>query len=211
MSSSKENILNRLKEAQNKRGGKAKARPDFESPIYLDFEKQATDSFKDNLELIGGQVLQVKNLEEALTELKKLVQAENLSNLICLEPHLQKVLDGQLPFEKSLHDLKNIGVGITSCEFLIAHLGSILVSSASVAGRRLHVFPETHIVVAHTGQLVNFLDDALEQLDAKYPDRLPSMITNITGPSRTADIEKTLVMGMHGPKKLFVLLADEPF
>ncbi|WP_430974028.1 LutC/YkgG family protein [Sunxiuqinia rutila] len=211
MSSSKENIINRLKEAQNKRGGQSKARPDFESPIYLEFDKQAADSFKDNLELIGGQVVRVKNLEEALDELRHLVQSENLANLICLEPHLQKVLEGKLSFEKSLADLKHIGVGITSCEFLVAHLGSILVSSASVSGRRLHVFPETHIVVAHTGQLVNYLDDALEQMDAKYPKGLPSMITNITGPSRTADIEKTLVMGMHGPKKLFVLLADEPF
>jgi L-lactate dehydrogenase complex protein LldG len=75
----------------------------------------------------------------------------------------------------------------------------------------LHVFPETHIVVAHQNQVAVYLDEALGLLEKKYPNGLPSSITNITGPSRTADIEKTLVMGMHGPKNLYVLLANEPF
>lgn len=110
-----------------------------------------------------------------------------------------------------MNDLQNVKVGITTCESLVAHLGSILVSSALPSGRRMNVFPETHIVIAHKEQIVSYLDDALLQLEKKYPNQLPSSITNITGPSRTADIEKTLVMGMHGPRKLFVFLTDEPF
>jgi L-lactate dehydrogenase complex protein LldG len=153
----------------------------------------------------------VKDLNEAIAELKRLSDSEKLANLICLEPQLQAAIKGRLEFATSMGDLQHIDVGITTCEFLVAHLGSILVSSASLSGRRLNVFPETHIVIAHSGQLVNYLDDALAGMEKKYPGQLPSMITNITGPSRTADIEKTLVMGMHGPKKLFVLLADEPF
>ncbi len=211
MNSSKEKILNRLTEAQKNRGGQTMSRPDFESPIYLPFDQELAESFKANLELIGGQVFRVNDLNEAIAELKKLSESENLANLICMEPSLQKVLTGQVEFATSMDDLQHIDVGITTCEFLVAHLGSILVSSASLSGRRLNVFPETHVVIAHSGQLVNYLDDALAGMEEKYPGQLPSMITNITGPSRTADIEKTLVMGMHGPKKLFVLLADEPF
>lgn len=211
MNSSREKILNRLTEAQNKRGGQTMPSPDFESPIYLPFDSEIAESFKTNLELIGGQVFRVKDLNEAVAELQKLADSETLANIVCLQPELQKVLKGKLEFTASMDDLQHIDVGITTCEFLVAHLGSILVSSASETGRRLNVFPEIHVVIAHSGQLVNYLDEALAGMEKKYPNQLPSMITTITGPSRTADIEKTLVMGMHGPKKLFVLLADEPF
>ena len=211
MSSSRDKILGRLKEAQDRRGGQQLAGPDFTAAIYPAPDKKAADNFQENLELVGGRVIRVKNLTQAVADLKNICLAENLSYLICLEPVLQNALKGQVEFETSMDDLQHIGVGITSCEFLVAHLGSVLISAASLSGRRLHVFPETHIVIAHTGQIVIYLDEALELLEKKYPDRLPSVITNITGPSRTADIEKTLVMGMHGPKKLIVLLADQPF
>jgi len=70
-----------------------------------------------------------------------------------------------------------------------------MISSAQISGRRLNVFPETHIVIAHKSQLTDFLDQAIENLQIKYKNKLPSLISNITGPSRTADIEKTLVNG----------------
>ena len=185
--------------------------PDFTLPIYHAPDKKLPDSFQSNLELVGGKVIRVKNLSKAIAELKKLCLTESLEHLVCLEPVLQEALKGNIEVKTSMDDLQHIDVGITTCEFLVAHLGSILVSSASASGRRMNVFPETHIVIAHKKQVVNYLDDGLEQLEKKYSNLLPSMITNITGPSRTADIEKTLVMGMHGPKKLFVLLSDEPF
>ena len=211
MGSAKENILKRLQEAKDKRGDRKMVSPDFSSPIYHAPNKKITDSFQSNLELVGGKVIRVKNLNRAVYELKKLIFAEKLEDVVCLEPVLQEVLKDHVDLKRSMDDLQHIKTGITTCEYLVAHLGSILVSSSGASGRRMNVFPETHIVMAHKQQVVSYLDDALEQLEKKYPDRLPTMITNITGPSRTADIEKTLVMGMHGPKKLFVLLTDEPF
>lgn len=211
MTSSRNRILERLKKAQDKRGDQILVRPNFTSPIYHNLSQKLADSFQANLELAGGTIIHIKNLNEAAIELKKYCALENFQHLVCLEPTLQKVLKDQVNFETSLNDLEKVNVGISTCEFLIAHLGSILVSSASPSGRRLHVFPETHIVIAHKDQIKEYLEDGLAQLEIKYPRQFPSMITNITGPSRTADIEKTLVMGMHGPKKLIVLLAAEPF
>ena len=98
---------------------------------------------------------------------------------------------------------------ITSCEFLVARTGSIVISSRQTSGRRLAVFPSTHIVVAYTSQLVRDVKDALEGIKNKYGDQLPSMITTITGPSRTADIEKTLILGAHGTKEVYVFLVDD--
>lgn len=208
---SKENILKRLQEAKNKRGDREMVSPDFSSSIYHEPDKKLADSFQSNLELVGGNVVRVKNLNKVVAELEKFILTEKLEHIVCLEPVLQESLKDRIEFQTSMNDLQHVQVGITTCEFLVAHLGSILVSSALPSGRRMNVFPETHIVIAHKGQIVSYLDDAMEQLEKKYPDQLPSSITNITGPSRTADIEKTLVMGMHGPRKLFVFLADEPF
>ena len=99
-------------------------------------------------------------------------------------------------------------IGITRCEFLIARLGSIIISSKQ-DGRRINIYPEVHIVLALASQLVPDLKDALKSIRKKYADGLPSMISVITGPSRTADIEKTLVMGAHGPKELYVFFIDD--
>ena len=70
------------------------------------------------------------------------------------------------------------------------------------------MYPETHVVIAYVHQLVDDLKDAFEALQARYQGKLPSMISVVTGPSRTADIEKTLVMGAHGPRELFLILVE---
>jgi L-lactate dehydrogenase complex protein LldG len=58
--------------------------------------------------------------------------------------------------------------------------------------------------------LVDDLKDAFNAIHEKYSGKLPSMVSVITGPSRTADIEKTLVMGAHGPRELFLILVETP-
>ena len=65
------------------------------------------------------------------------------------------------------------------------------------------------MVIAYASQLVLELKDAFKLLKTKYGEKLPTLISNITGPSRTADIEKTLVLGAHGPKELIVFLLDD--
>jgi L-lactate dehydrogenase complex protein LldG len=108
------------------------------------------------------------------------------------------------PFDKNA--LEGCDAGITSCEALIAQTGSVLVSSATCGGRALSVLPHVHVVVATADQVVPTLADALDAARGRHAGRLPSMLSFITGPSRTGDIERILVLGAHGPKELFVLL-----
>ncbi|MEI9808448.1 MAG: LUD domain-containing protein [Bacteroidota bacterium] len=65
-----------------------------------------------------------------------------------------------------------------------------------------------HICIAYTSQMVYDLKDALQGVKDKYGDKLPSLISFATGPSRTADIEKTLVVGVHGPKEVYLFLVE---
>ena len=105
--------------------------------------------------------------------------------------------------------MEKMEVGITQCEYLIARSGSVMVSSAQLSGRQMAVYPPIHIIIAYTEQLVTHVKDAIEEIQKKYGKKLPSLITTITGPSRTADIEKTLIIGAHGPKEIYVFMIDQ--
>ncbi len=96
--------------------------------------------------------------------------------------------------------------GLTTCEVLVAQTGSVLVSSATCGGRALSVLPHVHVVVATADQVVPTLGDALHAVRERHAGGLPSMLSFITGPSRTGDIERILVLGAHGPKELIVVL-----
>ena len=102
-------------------------------------------------------------------------------------------------------ELESCDAGITECDALIAQTGSILVTSRSAGGRALSVLPPHHIVIARREQLLADLPDAFALLESKYAADYPSFISLITGPSRTGDIERILVLGAHGPKRLTVL------
>jgi L-lactate dehydrogenase complex protein LldG len=211
MTSSRENILARLKAAQEKRGEIGETVPDFTSPVYHSLNEDLSIEFKSNLELIGGQVILCKTKSEASLQINQICLEKNARQIFCTDPVIQTLVPANIDINSDQAEFTDLNIGITGCEFLVAHLGSVLISSAQISGRRLNVFPETHIVLANTNQITGYLDQALEILQIKYKNKLPSLISNITGPSRTADIEKTLVMGMHGPKSLIVIIIDETF
>ena len=98
--------------------------------------------------------------------------------------------------------------GIMLCEALIARTGSILISSRQASGRQLPVFPEVNIVNASTRHLVMDINEGFAAIRKKYDGNFPSMVNLNTGPSRTADIEKTLVLGAHGPREVYVFLIE---
>ncbi len=107
------------------------------------------------------------------------------------------------PYE--VPDLERCDVGISGCDALISQTGGILVTATSAGGRALSVLPPHHVVIASADQLVGDLSDAFAVLREKY-GTIPAFASFITGPSRTGDIERILVLGAHGPKKLTVLL-----
>lgn len=103
-------------------------------------------------------------------------------------------------------DLEQVDAGITECEALIAQTGSILVTSSRSGGRGLSVLPPHHVVLARSVQLLPDLAAGYALLRENYGENPPSFISLITGPSRTGDIERILVLGAHGPAKLTILL-----
>jgi L-lactate dehydrogenase complex protein LldG len=166
--------------------------------------------FAEQLTAVSGNFIYCENGIEFIENILQLAEKFNWRKIYCWEPELQELLSAyEFPFYQTDKDFEMAEVGITLCEALIARNGSVMVSNQNAAGRRLSIFPHHHIVIARTGQMVMDLKDAFKLIKDKYNNQIPSMISIITGPSRTADIEKTLVLGAHGPKELFVFLVDD--
>lgn len=106
------------------------------------------------------------------------------------------------------HELEQCDVGISECDALVAQTGTVVLTSRSAGGRALSCLPPHHIVLARRDQLVPDLPTAFELVKSRYGSSYPSMISLITGPSRTGDIERILVLGAHGPRKLSIFLLD---
>jgi L-lactate dehydrogenase complex protein LldG len=109
---------------------------------------------------------------------------------------------------------------LTTSFAAIAETGTLMLCSGPRAPTLFNFLSETHIVVVRAGTIVGPLEDAFAMLrracagrsdltEGIAPAALPRSINLITGPSRTADIEQTMYMGAHGPRRLHVLLVDE--
>lgn len=169
--------------------------------------------FQANAADLRVQLLFATTRDEMIATLLKLRDAEGwkkvashageLTDAVC-EALALPVCKTDQPYD--VNELEACDVGISGCDALVAQTGSVLVTSRSAGGRALSVLPPHHVVLARKDQLLRDLPEAFQLLKTKYHANYPSMISFITGPSRTGDIERILVLGAHGPKKLTIVL-----
>lgn len=98
----------------------------------------------------------------------------------------------------------DVATAVTPCLGAVAETGSIALGSGRDTPMRLHFLPDNHVIVLYESQVVDHLEDFWPTLRAMSP--LPRAMSFVTGPSRTADIEQTLEIGAHGPRRVHVLL-----
>ena len=182
---------------------------DFSNNVYKPFSDTKDVVFAEEFSKAGGEFFYCESVVDFQKNLKALFDDRGWEHIFCIDKNLQKLLkEAKVPFKHGDTLIPKSDVGITRCEYLIARFGSVMVSSKGGSGRRLNAFPDTHIVMAYSTQVVGDIKEAMEHMKQKYSTGLPSVISTITGPSRTADIEKTLVMGAHGPRELIVFFID---
>ncbi len=207
----KEKILKKVRQALIFKSKAVYANIDLESNVYAQPQEHEPllETFARNFTQVQGQFIYCDNKFDFLDKFLTLVERKKYKTIHCWEDGLQDQLkDSGVPFvlDKSL--VEKAQVGLTSCEALVARTGSILLSSAK-NGRALSIVPPVHVVVAYTSQVVMEMKEAMQVIRNRYGRNMPSMLSYATGPSRTADIERTLVIGAHGPKELFVFLIDD--
>ncbi|MFZ4581226.1 MAG: LutC/YkgG family protein [Paludibacter sp.] len=205
--SSRQEILDKIRKVTNRKQPSLSDMEFDNTAIYKPILPDAITCFKNELEAISGQCLVVNDEVELFETLKKELAVRQLTTIFCRDEAITSKLEKySIDCTNRNSDFEAMTCGITSCEILIARTGSVLVSSYGQSGRQMNVFPPIHIIIANASQLVDYPEEALNAIKKKYGNHLPSVITTITGPSRTADIEKTLVLGAHGPKELIVFV-----
>ena len=207
VSSSKGKILKNIREALSNPVPLPFPKSEGNSSVFHHQEKELDILFAEEFSKLLGKFAFCLNEEDATNQIQILLNQEKLSKVYCAENQLEKFIEGL----EETTDLANCDAAITSCHYLVARTGSIVLSSALKEGRTASVYAPIHICIAYTHQLVFDTKDAIIGMKQKFGEQLPSSITFAAGPSRTADIEKTLVVGVHGPKEVYVFMIDEPF
>jgi L-lactate dehydrogenase complex protein LldG len=160
--------------------------------------------FAQNFTQLQGKFVFCLDEQEMLVQFGKLCYQNQWTKIYCSEPKWKDLIPANLGHG----DIATCEASVTSCELLIARTGGIVMSSVH-QGRIPSVYAPVHVCVAYASQLVYDIKDGLQAMKDKYRDYLPSLITFATGPSRTADIEKTLVVGVHGPKEVYCFVIDD--
>lgn len=178
--------------------------------VFAAAEVSAEERFAEEFVRLGGKFVFCADEAELMQHITSLYDAEGWHKLLCSEPYLLRLFyDGRLDFiEPADPAVTDAEACITACEALVARTGSVLLSSRQPLGRIASVFYPIHIIVAYARQVVPDLPDAIALMKQRYSKDMPSMINLNTGPSRTADIEKTLVVGVHGPKEVYCFFVN---
>ena len=179
--------------------------------VFAPPAKPVDEAFAEAFIALGGKFIYCASEPELFEALHALADDREWTETLCADPLLlEKLHRGGLSFVRPASGgTERADACITGCEYLVARTGSVVLSSALPGGRIAPVYYPVHIIVARPGQLVEDLGDGLAAMLGKSGEALPSLINLNTGPSRTADIEKTLVVGVHGPKEVFVFFLDK--
>ena len=208
VSPSKENILKKIRKALSQSTPLPFPKSEGNESVFQPEQQEKEVEFAEQFTKLQGRFVYCINQQELAFQLSSLVKKMDWQKVYCLENELLKATGPQLSDRIIKTDLANCDVSITGCECLVARTGTIVMSSAQPSGRSTSVYAPVHICIAYTNQLVYDVKDALQLVKNKYNNAIPSLITFATGPSRTADIEKTLVVGVHGPKEVYLFLVE---
>ncbi len=178
------------------------------------------------VETVGGVVYRVRTREEARDKIRDILVEIKAEQVVRLTTELVEEIDiddalrergmtlmaCDLRRDNDRERLREMefsaDAGVTSVDYGIAETGSLVVLAAPGNGRAVSLLPLVHIAVLRASDIVYELGALFERIKREH-GKLPSATTFITGPSRTADIELVLTVGVHGPRELhLVLLGD---
>ena len=209
-------IRSRLAESAVLNAGRSPTLPLAATVPFVSDERSLVETFKQQLESVGGHCIVVSDESELTTALKHVVGEIEANGLetrrVALSDSpllgvISRDLEAQgheIAMTPSASDLFQFDVGITSAQAAIAETGTLVLEQARERNRLVSLLPPVHIAIVNAGDICATMSEAITR--ARKESDTSSAITFITGPSRTADIELTLTIGVHGPKELYVIV-----
>jgi len=203
VSPAKENILKKIRQALSNPAPLPFPQSEGNNSIFHAAPDDLEVVFAEEFVNLQGKFAFCTDEKDMVQQIQKLIAEKQWTKIYCNEDKWNNAFSNTI-------NLPTCDVSITGCEFLVARTGTLVMSAAQQSGRTVSVYAPVHICIAYTNQLVYDIKDALQMMKEKYAGNIPSLITFASGPSRTADIEKTLVTGVHGPKEVYCFLVEAP-
>lgn len=175
------------------------------------------NSFKEKAEALTVKVIRCASSQEAEKAISKEIKesgykkvvATSLTKIDIDSVKEQVTKDGvDLVTELNRDLVAEANLGISEFDHGIAALGSVVQDATDIYKRLVSALPSTHMAILSTKSIVPTLEDSLELLQKTYGSEIPRYISYITGPSKTADIERVLTIGVHGPGRLIIVCID---
>jgi len=177
--------------------------------------EQLVERFTNELDAVQGKFIRCGSMEEARRRLADLQKQSQWRAIGLADRPICRELAADLPPENAAlakqgwnpHEMAGLSAGLVAAECLLADTGTCLVECNTAEERLLCYLPPACVIVAKVEQLVEHLPAGWEEIARRTaePERRGEFVL-ITGPSRTADIEKILILGVHGPKQVVVIL-----
>lgn len=175
--------------------------------------------FSESLEKVKGRVLRAGSMEDALSQVGELFTEFNPHYVVYNDespinevdwnerfPEIQFRNPGQITGWKSWREIcAAADVGISSADAFLAETGSLVISSGAGKSRMVTLLPSVHIALVPMERLAMDIFTWMKTHNRKFP----ANTVLVSGPSKTADIEQTMSVGVHGPKQLIVVLVGE--
>jgi L-lactate dehydrogenase complex protein LldG len=173
--------------------------------------------FAERAKAVSAEVFHCTTAKEARETLLRLIEAANVRKAVVVESPLQMAagitealrsrgIEVHTEPEEIAEHAPTADIGISGVEFGVAETGSVFQEGCEIATRLVTILPPFHVVFLPSANIVPGITEAFEII-ANHFDR--GYIGFITGPSRTADIERVLTIGVHGPSRFAVIAVDE--
>ena len=187
------------------------------NPAILSKEASASlvETFKANLIAVGAHCLIAQTDADIASTLTRIISALQKTPIraqriaISDAPQIEHFLHQtdleieELAIAPNASDIFEFDVGITSAQAAIAETGTLVLDSTRERHRLVSLVPPVHIAIVDASKIYDTLGEALAFI---HKTEMSPAVTFVTGPSRTADIELTLTIGVHGPQELYVII-----
>ena len=185
------------------------------APRDLDEPAPRLARFREMLERVGGRFHYARGGAEATAFVREIVRETGASRIVYSDAREVRLrvedLSDELeliPHDADRDELLDADLGLTTAQWGVAETGTIVLESAAEHHRFASLLPPVHVAILEEANIVATLNDVLRELKTIDLENMSRTITMITGPSRTADIELTLVVGVHGPRELHVIVLE---
>ena len=162
--------------------------------------------FAKHFSVAGGKFFFCESTDEFKSIISEMFQSNEWKNPFFSDTSLLDTINDILPKKSVTAD--NCDCFLTTCEFLIATEGSIMITAKHMSGKRLSQLPKDFVVIAKISQIVNEIGDGLRGIKDRYSNNLPSKITTLKGPNRHLKQTDSKI-GSHDPKEIYLVLLDD--